>query len=179
MLPDYDAVIFDEAHTLEDVAADHLGILVSQGGVEYVLTSFSPRERTRASSRLSAMATRSRSSKHTRQAAERFFAAVYQWHTSQPRGTGRVREPGIVPDILSEELTKLANQLHDCARDRDSEEERLELTSRGDRLDGMAALREGMAASNRSTARSTGSKCGRVASRECRSPALRSRSGRR
>ncbi|AMV24949.1 hypothetical protein VT84_11160 [Gemmata sp. SH-PL17] len=37
MLPEYDAVIFDEAHTLEDVAADHLGIGVSQGGVEYLL----------------------------------------------------------------------------------------------------------------------------------------------
>ena len=40
----------------------------------------------------------------TRQAAEKFFSAVHQWHLSQPQGTGRVREPGIVPDHLSEEL---------------------------------------------------------------------------
>jgi ATP-dependent DNA helicase DinG len=44
LLPEYHAVIFDEAHTLEDVAADHLGIQVSQGGLEYVLNQLlSPR----------------------------------------------------------------------------------------------------------------------------------------
>src|SRR5262249_19882976 len=36
LLPDYQAVIFDEAHTLEDVAADHLGLQVSQGSLEYL-----------------------------------------------------------------------------------------------------------------------------------------------
>jgi ATP-dependent DNA helicase DinG len=72
-----------------------------------------------------------------RQAADLFFNAIHDWHVSQPRGTGRVREPGIVPDVLSEELKKLANQLHDLARGRESEEEKLELTSRGDRLGAM------------------------------------------
>src|SRR6266478_1931376 len=37
LLPDYQVVIFDEAHTLEDVAADHLGLKVSRGSVEYLL----------------------------------------------------------------------------------------------------------------------------------------------
>ena len=37
MLPDYDAVIFDEAHTLEAVASDHLGIGVTSGQVDYLL----------------------------------------------------------------------------------------------------------------------------------------------
>src|SRR5438552_1600816 len=37
LLPDYKAVIFDEAHTLEDVAADHLGLQVSRGAVDYQL----------------------------------------------------------------------------------------------------------------------------------------------
>ena len=31
ILPDYDAVIFDEAHTIEPVASDHLGVNISQG----------------------------------------------------------------------------------------------------------------------------------------------------
>src|SRR4051812_13829464 len=38
ILPDYDVVIFDEAHTLESVASDHLGAHVSGGQIEYVLT---------------------------------------------------------------------------------------------------------------------------------------------
>ena len=37
ILPDYDIVILDEAHTVEAVAGDHLGINVTSGSVEYVL----------------------------------------------------------------------------------------------------------------------------------------------
>jgi ATP-dependent DNA helicase DinG len=138
LLPDYNAVVFDEAHTLEDVAADYLGIAVSQGGVEYVLNQLlAPRTQKGILATLGdgdAVA----QLEATRQAAEKFFLAVYQWHLSQPRGTGRVREEGVVPDHLSEELKKLASQLHELAKGRDAEEERLELTSRGDRLLGMA-----------------------------------------
>src|SRR6516165_8551055 len=46
LLPDYKVVIFDEAHTLEDVAADHLGLQVGRGGVDYLLNKlFHPRTR--------------------------------------------------------------------------------------------------------------------------------------
>jgi ATP-dependent DNA helicase DinG len=143
VLPDYDAVIFDEAHTLEDVAADFLGISVTQGGVEYVLNQLlSPRTQKGILATLGdgdAVAQLDAA----RQAAEMFFAAVHDWHVRQPRGTGRVREPAIVPDVLSGELQKLANQLHDLARGRESDEEKLELTSRGDRLGAVAlSIRE-------------------------------------
>jgi ATP-dependent DNA helicase DinG len=81
----------------------------------------------------------------TRQAAEKFFLSVYQWQMSQPKGSGpnaqssgRVRDPKPVPDTLSKELSRLGDTLHELAKGRDSEEERLELTSRGDRLYGMA-----------------------------------------
>ena len=37
ILPEYDTVIFDEAHTIESVAADHLGISVTEGQVDYLL----------------------------------------------------------------------------------------------------------------------------------------------
>ena len=37
ILPDYQAVVLDEAHTVEQVAADHLGIDVSSGQVEFTL----------------------------------------------------------------------------------------------------------------------------------------------
>jgi len=37
ILPDYDAVIFDEAHTLEAVAGDHLGLGVTSGQVQFLL----------------------------------------------------------------------------------------------------------------------------------------------
>lgn len=37
VLPDYQTVVFDEAHTLEQVAADHLGLGISSGQIEYML----------------------------------------------------------------------------------------------------------------------------------------------
>ena len=37
ILPNYDAVIFDEAHTVEGVAGDHLGLGIGSGAVEYTL----------------------------------------------------------------------------------------------------------------------------------------------
>ena len=37
ILPDYDVVIFDEAHTLEAVAGDHLGVNLTSGQIEYML----------------------------------------------------------------------------------------------------------------------------------------------
>jgi ATP-dependent DNA helicase DinG len=142
ILPDYHAVIFDEAHTLEDVAADHLGIGVSQGGVEYLLNQLlAPRTHKGILATLGDGDAVTQL-EDTRRAADAFFLAVYQWHLAQPKGngpnstgaSGRVREPEPVPDTLSGELSKLGETLHELAKGRDNDEERLELTSRGDRL---------------------------------------------
>ncbi|MBO0697624.1 MAG: DEAD/DEAH box helicase [Zavarzinella sp.] len=137
-LPDYKVVVFDEAHTLEDVAADHLGLQVNQGGVEYLFTRLlNPRQHRGLLASYGdelAIAQLERA----RQAADRFFLSVRGWQ-DRHRGTGRVREPGIVPDILSEELTKLASNLARCATALGSDEERIELTSAADRCTGFAA----------------------------------------
>src|SRR4051812_25339494 len=116
LLPDYDVVIFDEAHTLEDVAADHLGIGVSQGGVEYVLNQLLAPRTNKGILAVLGDGDAVAQLEATRQASEKFFTAIHQWNLAQPKGTGRVREPGIVPDHLSEELAKLGNQLHELAK---------------------------------------------------------------
>lgn len=139
-LPDYKVVIFDESHTVEDVAADHLGLQISQGGLEYffnrllsqrahrgLLASFGDPE---AADQLTA----------ARQASERFFQSVQNWMDRQgPRATGRVREKNIVADVLSEELTKLASQLTRCAKNLRAKEEQIELTSAAERSAGLSA----------------------------------------
>jgi ATP-dependent DNA helicase DinG len=143
LLPDYQVVIFDEAHTLEDVAADHLGLAVSQGGIEYLLNQLlSPRTQKGILASLKDGEAVSQLD-ITRQASEKFFLAVHQWHLNQPKGTGRVRMKSVVPDHLSEELSKLATILQVAALRFHSDEERLEFTSRADRLLAMAkATRE-------------------------------------
>ena len=37
LLPDYDVVVFDEAHNVESVAGDHLGMSVTSGQVDFAL----------------------------------------------------------------------------------------------------------------------------------------------
>src|SRR5436190_774846 len=44
-LPKYDLVILDEAHTIEDVAGDHFGLKISEGGIKYQLrTLYDPKK---------------------------------------------------------------------------------------------------------------------------------------
>ena len=78
----------------------------------------------------------------TRSAAEQFFNAVFNWSLRQPRGgrngrggvapplqdSVRVREPGIVPDNLSEELKKLATCVNAVAEKLD-DEQKIEFTA--------------------------------------------------
>ena len=134
LLPEYHAVIFDEAHTLEDVAADHLGISVTQGGIEYLLNQILAPRSNKGVLALHGDAESFQRVEAARQASERFFTSVLAWHASQPRGTGRVREAGIVPNVLTEPLDQLATSLTKTADSLSNEEEKLELTSRAERL---------------------------------------------
>ncbi|OWK43808.1 ATP-dependent DNA helicase [Fimbriiglobus ruber] len=138
LLPDYQAVIFDEAHTLEDVAADHLGLSVTQGSVDYLLNQILAPRSHKGVLAQHGDAESFNQVEATRQASERFFLSLHSWHASQARGTGRVRQTRIVPDVLSEELGKLANALQRIAGRLSNEEEKVELTSRTDRLLGLA-----------------------------------------
>jgi len=115
MLPDYKVVIFDEAHHAGDVAADHLGLKVGRGAVEHLLNKlYSPRQR-RGLLGWFSDEDAVRQVEIARGAADRFFNNIVNWTLRQPRGAGRnvprsasdsirVRQPGIVPDNLSEEL---------------------------------------------------------------------------
>jgi ATP-dependent DNA helicase DinG len=148
LLPSYQVVIFDEAHTLEDVASEHLGIQVSRGAVDYLLNRlYHPRH-----DRGLLASYRSKEALHqlqvTRFAAEEFFGKVLNWHTEQsrarPAGRGRpgdavrVREPHPVADCLSEELRKLAGCLDRIAAGLKSDEEQIEVTSAAQRCQALA-----------------------------------------
>jgi ATP-dependent DNA helicase DinG len=142
LLPDYQVVILDEAHTLEDVAADHLGLQVGRGSLDYILNKlFSARGRGLLASFGPPEALRQVEA--TRQAGDRFFDAILAWVARQPRSSGRgqprpaaddvrVREPDIVPDVLSEELKKLAGCVDAIAKDLD-DEVKIEFTAIADR----------------------------------------------
>jgi ATP-dependent DNA helicase DinG len=144
LLPDYKVVIFDEAHTLEDVASEHLGVRVTRGMVEYLLNKlYSPRT---GRGLLAYFGTNDslRQVDATRFAANTFFNNILAWHANQPRNLTRqaprgnadalrVRQQFIVDDPLSEEFKKLATILDGIAKEREKDEEQIELTAAAER----------------------------------------------
>src|SRR5207237_5435215 len=120
--------ILDEAHTLEDVAADHLGLQITRGGVDYLLNRlFHPRTG-RGLLALHGTDSMIRQVEAARFATAEFFAEVAELHGRQ-KGSGRVRQPDSVADSISSPLLQLATSMDALARELDSEEEQLEYTA--------------------------------------------------
>ena len=128
ILPDYDIVVFDEAHTLEDAAAGHMGLSVGSGQVEYLLNKlYHPGTQKGLLAAHSFESLRPQVGR-TRQAMLDFFDAVVQ-RQRQIDGNGRVRNAGLVGNALSEPLRTLGSAVLGEAESIDDEGQRIELTS--------------------------------------------------
>ncbi|MCK4851630.1 MAG: DEAD/DEAH box helicase [Candidatus Omnitrophica bacterium] len=136
LLPPFDVVIFDEAHTLEDVATDYLGIRVSNFQIKYFLDSlFNPRSgkgflrkaRGVSGEIIKKAMERTEEARH---AARSFFSEAASRFGEESR-TVRIREKGALFNHLKEPLAGLVSSLKDiyggCDRDRD--EDRAEIKS--------------------------------------------------
>ena len=115
ILPDYDVVIFDEAHNLEAVASDHLGVNLSSGQVEYMLGKLYNERTNRGLLVHHQLGDAQREVQACRQEADEFFADVADWLARQGKTTVRVNEPEIVDNRLSPALVRLARTLKRCA----------------------------------------------------------------
>ncbi len=133
LLPDYQVVIFDEAHTLEDVAADHLGLQVGQGSLDYFFNKLLAPRTQRGLLTAHGDSASMMQLEHARHAADQFFASIQSWNFAAARGSGRVREKNIVVNPLSEELLKLATRINACADALKSEEQKMEMVSAASR----------------------------------------------
>ncbi|MDA0254676.1 MAG: helicase [Planctomycetota bacterium] len=142
LLPPHDIVIFDEAHTVEAVAGDHLGVGISSGGVERVLARLASEKTGRgllAHYNLGALEPLVR---HCRRAADEFFDLVRASCNHRGEPPWRIAEPGLVPDSLGPSLADLARRLRSAAADIRNPAERHDLLSLADRLDAHAAAVE-------------------------------------
>jgi ATP-dependent DNA helicase DinG len=142
MLPHYDHVIFDEAHAIEDVAAEHFGMSVSEAGVERLLSLLLTADERRGSlSERDGDGAIARCVVHirdARQASMALFESLMQWHARARSTGGRIREAAVVDDVLSGPLEALAEAIAAVRVETDSEEERAELSSWAIRAGGMA-----------------------------------------
>jgi len=139
ILPDYDVAIFDEAHTLEAVAGEHLGIQLSNVGVDYALGRLYSERSQRGLLTHYGLTKAIAQVRKARTAADDFFEAVSEWRARRGAGdNGRVRRPIPVPDALAEELRRLGTAIDDGAEDIEEAEHRIELNAAADRCDALA-----------------------------------------
>ncbi|MCX5671977.1 MAG: helicase, partial [Planctomycetota bacterium] len=140
VLPEYERLVFDEAHNIETVACDQLGISVTSGQVDFLLSSvWQPRK---GRGLLAALPIGSEDAKRACQsaagAAEMFFGAVLEWLESQRGGSGRIPGPNFVSDPLSPALRKLAKELGALVKGDPEGDDAEELALAAERASGMA-----------------------------------------
>jgi ATP-dependent DNA helicase DinG len=157
-----DFVIFDEAHTIEEVASRHIGLTVSSGQVRFALQRlWNPR----TEKGLLTTLRQGRRVEHVAEAhklSDRFFAAVEErcdelaaasraetGETGEGRASGgrrawtelRIRQPDLVPDTLTLPLQRVVSgvrELVELADDKDTASELNECNRR------LAELREAL-----------------------------------
>ncbi len=138
LLPEYDVAIFDEAHTMEAVAGDHLGLRISSGQVDFALARLY-HERTRKGLLVyHGLPEAVDQWQRARQAADGFFDAVAAWQGRKGSANGRLRAPCGLPDTLGEELRKLGSAIVRGVEEIEEEDQRVELIAASERCEALA-----------------------------------------
>ena len=110
IIPDYDAVILDEAHTVEQVAGDHLGLRVTSGQVDYTLNKLYNDRTNKGLLVADKLKREQQLTEDCRYLSDEFFSDLQGWLEANG-GNGRVRAPEIVPNPLSPKLKTLSDML--------------------------------------------------------------------
>jgi ATP-dependent DNA helicase DinG len=168
ILPDYDVVILDEAHTIEGIAGDHLGINVTSGQIEYTLNKLYNDRTNKGLLVHHGLFKEQQQVDRCRQLADDFFADLYDWRAKsnaslrEGQGDGlakrgslrqsqqsanlrtdarpvRVHDPNMVANHLSPELDILAQQVKAAGKKLSEESEQQDFFAAHDRLTAMAA----------------------------------------
>lgn len=138
LLPDYDVVILDEAHTVEQIAGDHLGLRVSNGQVEYHLNKLY-NDRTHKGLLVGHGFTDAlKQVEIARERMDEFFADLWEWGTRHGPENGRVTEKNLAGPHLATELSVLARKVKAAGNKITNEVERQDFTAAHDRLLGLA-----------------------------------------
>lgn len=133
-----DFVVFDEAHTLEEVAANQLGLRLSQSGLRFdVSRLYNPRNKKGLLKQLRS-GEGIQAAEDLLERSQDFFDELAECiQFGQFSKESRVREPEIVDNTLAEPLRKLWNAIED-----EAEKLEKESATRKELMDGARRLRE-------------------------------------
>ncbi len=142
LLPDYDIVVLDEAHTVEGVAGDHLGLNVTVGQVDYLLNKLY-NDRTQKGLLVGPNLVQAMQQVDAcRVASDEFFGALWEWGAKSGPKNGRVTQPELVDATLGGELLVLARKVKQAADKMINEVERQDYLAAHDRLNNLAGALE-------------------------------------
>ncbi|MBO6513231.1 MAG: hypothetical protein JJ974_04625 [Phycisphaerales bacterium] len=136
-LPEYDHVVLDEAHGVEDAAADHFGLSLSEGRVNFLLRQLFQEQSQRGYLAQLALVTgdldpidrATRLVVDASRASDAFFDSLNRKMVSGELVNGRVRQAGIVENVLSPAMNDLYVRLKRLRDDVTSEADRFELNA--------------------------------------------------
>jgi len=116
ILPEIDTVVLDEAHRIEDVASEHLGLRITQGGLEYWLRRlYTPNTGKGLLSVIKDGEAAHRVSS-VWDAADHFFKEVHRWAGFTGRETRRVvSKPMDVSGVLLEKIAGVVSRVNRLA----------------------------------------------------------------
>jgi ATP-dependent DNA helicase DinG len=114
MLPDYDFVVLDEAHTIEAVASDHFGLSISEFQIRHLLNSLFV-ERTQRGflstiDNIDAVPA-SEAVFETNRAADALFDNLIRWLDTEAPKNGRIKQKAIIENPLGPALDQLQRAL--------------------------------------------------------------------
>jgi ATP-dependent DNA helicase DinG len=132
ILPAHDIVVFDEAHTLEDVATDHLGADLSEAQVRYYLDGLWSRKGKGllADERFALARSAVELARH---ASEGFWKSVVALAGDSTQDTIKLAAPNAVENPLSPALDGLREALDQCRSRADDDNAAQELKAQCDR----------------------------------------------
>jgi ATP-dependent DNA helicase DinG len=134
ILPQHQLVIFDEAHTIEQVAGDHLGLGIGSAQVEYLLNKLYNERTNKGLLVAGNYAAGQKAVMAARHASDEFFGDVLEWLHERPSGNGRIHTPEVVENPLTPALTRLAKMIAQHAETITQESEKHDYVSATERL---------------------------------------------
>ncbi|MGQ0636523.1 MAG: ATP-dependent DNA helicase [Planctomycetaceae bacterium] len=133
ILPEYDVVVFDEAHTIEGVAADHLGLSVTSSQVDYLFNKLYHDRSNRGLLVHHEHVEGQRLVADLRHVARDLFDEFRRWRDRRCPANGRFHSPPEIETDFATPLKGLARSIATFATALEKDEEKIELSSAAER----------------------------------------------
>ena len=133
VLPEYDMLVFDEAHSIENVATEHLGATLSNSALKYTMDLLFNAKKQKGFLLTIDDHASMEWVEVIRKRTDAFFKEIKEYFENGRPGEDsdllRLRRPNFVDNKLSEPLAKLVESLRDAKTHARNKEDELEITS--------------------------------------------------